>query len=134
MVDNDLIIKNSSVPHIPFHIIDSKGNVIADLFQNIESEKYARLFKNAPRMYDILWNVLQNYKVSLNDNSISDKDLKILTDISELQVELIESVTKRTETTWQDEVFEKHKDEPLAKVFIDPNQTNIIDEIENKQE
>jgi len=117
MVDNDLIIKNSSVPHIPFHIIDSKGNVIADIFHNIESEKYARLFQYAPRMYDILWNVLQNYSVSINDNSISDKDLDVLKDILEVQAELLESVIKRNETTWQDEVFEKHKDEPLSEPF-----------------
>ena len=117
MVDNDLIIKNSSVPHIPFHIIDSKGNVIADIFHNIESEKYARLFQYAPRMYDILWNVLQNYSVSINDNSISDKDLDVLKDILEVQADLLESVIKRNETTWQDEVFEKHKDEPLSEPF-----------------
>jgi len=117
MVENDLIIKNSSVPHIPFHIIDGKGNVIADLFQNIESEKYARLFQNAPRMYNILWNVLQNYSVSINDNSIPDKDLDVLKDILELQAELLESTIKRNETTWQDEVFEKHKDEPLSEPF-----------------
>ena len=134
MVEDDLIIKNSGVPHLPFHIIDKKGNVIADIFHNIQSVTYARLFKNAPRMHQILWDVLENYSVSINDNSISDKDLKILKDISELQVELLEPIDNRTEITWQDEVFEKHKNEPLPEVFIDPNQTNIIDEIENKQE
>jgi len=132
MVEDDLIIKNSGVPHLPFHIVDSKGNVIADIFHNIQSVTYARLFKNAPRMHQILWDVLENYSVSINDNSISDKDLKILKDISELQVELLEPIDNRTEITWQDEVFEKHKNEPLPEVFIDPNQTNIIDEIENK--
>ena len=134
MVEDDLIIKNSGVPHLPFHIVDDKGNVIADIFHNIQSVTYARLFKNAPRMHQILWDVLENYSVSINDNSISDKDLKILKDISELQVELLEPIDNRTEITWQDEVFEKHKNEPLPEVFIDPNQTNIIDEIENKQE
>ena len=29
----------------------------------------------------------------------------------------LEPMDDRTPTTWQDEVFEKHKDEPLAKVF-----------------
>ena len=134
MVEDVLIIKNSGVPHLPFHIVDGKGNVIADIFHNIQSVTYARLFKNAPRMHQILWDVLENYSVSINDNSISDKDLKILKDISELQVELLEPIDNRTETTWQDEVFEKHKKEPLPEVFIDPNQTNIINEIENNQE
>ena len=95
MVEDDLIIKNSGVPHLPFHIIDDKGNVIADLFHNIQSVSYARLFKNAPRMHKILWDVLENYSVSINDNSISDKDLKILKDISELQVELLEPINNR---------------------------------------
>tara|TARA_R110000782_G_scaffold177879_2_gene268780 strand:+ start:262 stop:687 length:426 start_codon:yes stop_codon:yes gene_type:complete len=126
MVEDDLIIKNSGVPHLPFHIIDDKGNVIADLFHNIQSVSYARLFKNAPRMHKILWDVLENYSVSINDNSISDKDLKILKDISELQVELLEPINNRNETSWQDEVFEKNKDEPLPEVFLDPNLTNII--------
>jgi hypothetical protein len=121
MVEDDLIIKNSGVPHLPFHIIDEKGNVIADLFHNVQSVSYARLFKNAPRMHKILWDVLENYSCSINDNSISDKDLKILKDISELQVELLEPIDNRTELTWQDEVFEKHKDEPLADlVFTKP--------------
>ena len=117
MVKDDLIIKNSGVPHLPFHIVDEKGNVIADLFHNIQSVTYARLFKNAPRMHKILWDVLENYSVSINDNSISDKDLNILKDISELQVELLEPIDNRTELTWQDEVFEKHKDEPISEVF-----------------
>lgn len=133
MVEDDLIIKNSGIPHLPFHIIDEKGNVIADLFHNVQSVSYARLFKNAPRMHKILLDVLENYSVSINDNSIFDKDLKILKDISELQVELLEPIDNRTELTWQDEVFEKHKNEQLPEVFIDPNQTNIIDEIEKNK-
>tara|TARA_Y100000389_G_C17419718_1_gene495985 strand:+ start:305 stop:703 length:399 start_codon:yes stop_codon:yes gene_type:complete len=132
MVEDDLIIKNSGVPHIPHHIIDEKGNVVADIFHNIDSQSYARLFKNAPRMQKILWDVLENYSVSINDNNISDKDLKILKDISELQVELLEPIDNRTETTWQDEVFEKNKDESLPEVFLDPNQTNILDQLEEK--
>ncbi len=117
MVEDDLIIKNSGVPHIPHHIIDEKGNVVADIFHNIDSQYYARLFKNAPRMQKILWNVLENYSVSINDNNISDKDLKILKDISELQVELLEPIENRTETTWQDEVFEKYKEDIVSELF-----------------
>ena len=131
MVEDNLKIKSSGIPHLPFHIIDENGNVIADLFHNIDSVTYARLFKNASRMNKILWDVLENYSVSINDNSVTDRDLKILKDISELQLELSEPIDNRNETSWQDEVFEKHKDEPLPEVFLDPNQTNIIDEIEN---
>jgi len=120
MIKDNLIIKHSGVPHLPFHIIDEQGNVIADLFHNIESVSYARLFKNAPRMHKILWDVLENYSVSINNNGLSDKDLKILKDITELQVELLEPIDIRTPTTWQDEVYEKHKDEPLSEPF-NPN-------------
>tara|TARA_R110000824_G_scaffold6362_1_gene29481 strand:+ start:2012 stop:2437 length:426 start_codon:yes stop_codon:yes gene_type:complete len=133
MVEDNLKIKSSGIPHLPFHIIDENGNVIADLFHNIDSVTYARLFKNASRMNKILWDVLENYSVSINDNSVTDRDLKILKDISELQLELSEPIENRIEQ-WKDEVFEKHKDEPLPEVFLDPNQTNIIDQIENKQE
>ena len=52
------------------------------------------------------------------DNNISH--LKILKDIAEIQVELLEPIDSRTETTWQDEVFEKNKDEPLADAFLNP--------------
>tara|TARA_B110000908_G_scaffold165589_1_gene215286 strand:+ start:2918 stop:3322 length:405 start_codon:yes stop_codon:yes gene_type:complete len=134
MVEDNLKIKSSGIPHLPFHIIDENGNVIADLFHNIDSLTYARLFKNASRMNKILWDVLENYSVSINSNTVTDRDLKILKDISELQLELSEPIDNRNETSWQDEVFEKHKDEPLPEVFLDPNQTNIIDQIENKQE
>ena len=134
MVEDNLKIKSSGIPHLPFHIIDENGNVIADLFHNIDSVTYARLFKNASRMNKILWDVLENYSVSINSNTVTDRDLKILKDISELQLELSEPIDNRNETSWQDEVFEKHKDEPLPEVFLDPNQTNIIDQIENKQE
>jgi hypothetical protein len=129
MVEDNLIIKNTDIPHIPHHIIDDKGNVIADLFHNTDSQSYARLFKNAPRMEKILWDVLENYSVCINNNRATDKDLKILKDISELQVDLLEPIDNRTEYTWQDEVFEKNKDEPLPKVFLDPNQTDIISQI-----
>lgn len=134
MVEDNLKIKSSGIPHLPFHIIDENGNVIADLFHNIDSVTYARLFKNASRMNKILWDVLENYSVSINSNTVTDRDLKILKDISEVQLELTEPIDNRNETSWQDEVFEKHKDEPLPEVFLDPNQTNIIDQIENKQE
>jgi hypothetical protein len=134
MVEDNLKIKSSGIPHLPFHIIDENGNVIADLFHNIDSVTYARLFKNASRMNKILWDVLENYSVSINSNTVTDRDLKILKDISEVQLELTEPIDNRNETSWQDEVFEKHKDEPLPEVFLDPNQTNIIDEIENQQE
>ena len=80
-------------------------------------------------MEKILWDVLENYSVCINNNRATDKDLKILKDISELQVDLLEPIDNRTEYTWQDEVFEKHKDEPLPKVFLDPNQTDIISQI-----
>lgn len=116
MVEDNLIIKNSGVPHLPYHIIDSKGNVIADLFLSMEADKYARLFKNAPRMHQILWDVLKNYSVSINDNSISDKDLQILKDIAELQSDLLEPINMRTETTWQDEVFEKDKQDIVSEI------------------
>ena len=132
MVEDNLKIKSSGVPHLPFHIIDDKGNVIADLFHNIDSLTYARLFKNASRMNKILWDVLENYSVWINSNTVTDRDLKILKDISELQLELSEPIDNRNETSWQDEVFEKHKDEPLPQVFLDPNQTNIIDQINNE--
>ena len=131
MVEDNLKIKSSGIPHLPFHIIDENGNVIADLFHNIDSVTYARLFKNASRMNKILWDVLENYSVSINDNSVTDRDLKILKDISELQLELSEPIEDRIEQ-WKDEVFEKHKDEPLPQVFLDPNQTNIIDQINNE--
>ena len=134
MVEDNLKIKSSGIPHLPFHIIDENGNVIADLFHNIDSLTYARLFKNASRMNKILWDVLENYSVSINSNTVTERDLKILKDISEIQLELSEPIDNRNETSWQDEVFEKHKDEPLPEVFLDPNQTNIIDQIENKQE
>jgi len=134
MVEDDLIIKNSGVPHLPFHIIDEKGNVIADLFHNVQSVSYARLFKNAPRMHRILWDVLENYSASINDNSISDKDLKILKDISELQVELLEPIDNRTELTWQDEVYEKLKDEPLPEPFNpNPNSEKYFGKKSNKK-
>mgnify|MGYP003636551237 FL=1 len=134
MVEDNLKIKSSGIPHLPFHIIDENGNVIADLFHNIDSVTYARLFKNASRMNKILWDVLENYSVSIKSNTVTERDLKILKDISEIQLELTEPIDNRNETSWQDEVFEKHKDEPLPEVFLDPNQTNIIDQIENKQE
>lgn len=134
MVEDNLKIKSSGIPHLPFHIIDENGNVIADLFHNIDSVTYARLFKNASRMNKILWDVLENYSVSIKSNTVTERDLKILKDISEVQLELTEPIDNRNETSWQDEVFEKHKDEPLPEVFLDPNQTNIIDQIENKQE
>ena len=131
MVEDNLKIKSSGIPHLPFHIIDENGNVIADLFHNIDSVTYARLFKNASRMNKILWDVLENYSVSINDNSVTDRDLKILKDISELQLELSEPIEDRIEQ-WKDEVFEKHKDKPLPQGFLDPNQTNIIDQINNE--
>lgn len=117
MIKDNLTIKNSGVPHQPQHIIDEDGNVIASLYHNLKSELYARLFKNAPRMNKILWDVLENYSASINDDNVSDKDLKILKDISQLQVELLEPIDNRTETTWQDEVFEKHKGESLSEPF-----------------
>jgi len=131
MVEDNLIIKKSGVPHLPFNIIDENGNVIADLFHNLQSVSYARLFKNAPRMHKILWDVLANYSVSINDNTISDKDLKILKDISELQVELLEPIGARTETTLQDEVLEKNIDEPLARIFVNPQSKEYFGEKKN---
>lgn len=123
MVDDNLIIKNSGVPHIPYHIIDDKGNVIADLFHNIESMSYARLFKNAPRMHKILWDVLENYSDSINNNSVSIKDLKILKDISELQLEILEPIDGRTETSWQDEILERLEKEKLGEIFNSVSQS-----------
>jgi len=117
MIKDNLIIKDSGIPHQPYNLIDSDGNVISTLFHNLQSPLYARLFKVAPRMQQILWDVLENYSESINENKVTDKDLKILKHIAEIQVELLEPIDSRTETTWQDEVFEKHKDEPLADVF-----------------
>jgi hypothetical protein len=92
MVEDNLLIQSSGVPHLPFHIKDEKGHVIADLLHNINSVSYARLFKNAPLMHKILWDVLENYSVSINNNSLTDNDLKILKDISELQISLLEPI------------------------------------------
>ena len=43
-------------------------------------------------MHKILWDVLENYSVSINNNSLTDNDLKILKDISELQTSLLEPI------------------------------------------
>jgi len=43
-------------------------------------------------MHKILWDVLENYSVSINNNSLTDNDLKILKDISELQISLLEPI------------------------------------------
>jgi len=120
MIKDNLTIKDSGIPHQPHHIVDADGNVIASLYHNFQSPLYARMFKIAPRMQKILFDVLENYSISINENNVTDKDLKILKDIAEIQAELLEPIDSRTETTWQDEVFEKNKDEPLADAFINP--------------
>ena len=99
---------------------NADGNVIASLYHNFQSPLYARMFRVAPRMQKILFDVLENYSISIKEDNVTDKDLKILKDIAEIQVELLEPIDSRTETTWQDEVFEKNKDEPLADAFLNP--------------
>ena len=131
MVEDNLIVKESGVPHAPFHIVDENDNVIATIHHNFKSEDYARIFKQAPRMHGLLWKFLDYFS---KEETIIDTE--ILKAIAEVQIELFgkKNTDVRTSTTWQDEIYEKHKDEPLPEVFLDPNQTNIIDEIENQQE
>lgn len=131
MVEDNLIVKESGVPHAPFHIVDENDNVIATIHHNFKSEDYASIFKLAPRMHGLLWKFLEYFS---KEETIIDTE--ILKAISEVQIELFgkKAIDTRTSTTWQDEIYEKHKDEPLPDVFLDPNQTNIIDQIENKQE
>jgi hypothetical protein len=131
MVEDNLIVKESGVPHAPFHIIDENDNVIATIHHNFKSEDYARIFKLAPRIHGLLWKFLEYF--SKKETII---DTEILKAIAEVQIELFgkEPIAKKTPKPWQDEIYEKHKDEPLPEVFLDPNQTNIIDQIENKQE
>ena len=131
MVEDNLIVKQSGVPHAPFHIVDENDNVIATIHHNFKSEDYARIFKLAPRMHGLLWRFLEYF--SKKETII---DTEILKAIAEVQIELFgkEPIAKKPPKTWQDEIYEKHKDEPLPEVFLDPNQTNIIDEIENRQE
>lgn len=131
MVEDNLIVKESGVPHAPFHIVDENDNVIATIHHNFKSEDYARIFKLAPRMHGLLWRFLEYFS---KKETIIDTD--ILKAIAEVQIDLFgkEPIAKKPPKTWQDEIYEKHKDEPLPEVFLDPNQTNIIDEIENQQE
>jgi len=131
MVEDNLIVKESGVPHAPFHIVDENDNVIATIHHNFKSEDYARIFKQAPRMHGLLWKFLEYFS---KEETIIDTE--ILKAIAEVQIELFgkKNTNVRTSTTRQDEIYEKHKDEPLPEVFLDPNQTNIIDEIENQQE
>lgn len=131
MVEDNLIVKESGVPHAPFHIVDENDNVIATIHHNFKSEDYARIFKQAPRMHGLLWKFLEYFS---KEETIIDTE--ILKAIAEVQIELFgkKNTDVRTSTTWQDEIYEKHKDEPLPEVFLDPNQTNIIDEIENQEE
>ena len=42
-------------------------------------------------------------------------------DLQLLKPEYLKGLEKRTDTSWQDEILEKHKNEPLPKVFTEEN-------------
>jgi len=49
-------------------------------------------------------------------------------DLQLLKPEYLKSLEKRTDTSWQDEILEKHKNEPLPKVFTDESSPEEKDE------
>ena len=83
MVEDNLIVKESGVPHAPFHIVDDNDNVIATIHHNFKSEDYARIFKLAPRMHGLLWRFLEYFS---KEETIIDTE--ILKAIAEVQIEL----------------------------------------------
>lgn len=94
-MDNRLIMKtnleiaDTNLPHIPFHLIDDKKNVVATIYHNEEDKMYAKLFKNAPKMHEIILKVLENYaKSPLNDTIL---DLEMLKEITDVQNDLYSS-------------------------------------------
>lgn len=90
-MDNRLIMKtnleiaDTNLPHIPFHLIDDKKNVVATIYHNEEDKMYAKLFKNAPKMHEIILKVLENYAKGHYDTIL---DLGMLKEITDLQKDL----------------------------------------------
>ena len=90
-MDNRLIMKtnleiaDTNLPHIPFHLIDDKKNVVATIYHNEEDKMYAKLFKNAPKMHEIILKVLETYAKGHYDTIL---DLGMLKEITDLQKDL----------------------------------------------
>jgi len=128
---SNLQIQETNLPHKPYFLKDENDNVIATLYHNtsVNALEYARLFKNAPKMEKVLWKMMEYF--SKPDNVV---DVNLLNDITSIQIELTEPIETekpthwkdRTETTWQDEVYEREvlKNEPLAKIFKENNKNN----------
>jgi DNA-binding Xre family transcriptional regulator len=50
-------------------------------------------------------------------------------DLQLLKPEYLKGLEKRTDTSWQDEILEKHKNEPLTNVFTDESSLEEQDKI-----
>ena len=113
-----LEIQETKLPHKPYFLKDENDNVIATIYHNdyINAVEYARLFKNAPKMEKVLWKMMEYF--SKPENAV---DVNILNDIANIQIELTEPIVTEKPTHWKDEVIEKYKNEPLAKIFRDNN-------------
>jgi hypothetical protein len=46
-----------------------------------------------------------------------------------LKPEYLKGLEKRTDTSWQDEILEKHKNEPLTNVFTDESSLEEQDKL-----
>ena len=115
---SNLQIQETRLPHKPYFLKDENDNVIATIYHNdyINAVEYARLFKNAPKMEKVLWKMMEYF--SKPENAV---DVNILNDIANIQIELTEPIVTEKPTHWKDEVIEKYKNEPLAKIFKDNN-------------
>ncbi len=50
-------------------------------------------------------------------------------DLQLLKPEYLKGLEKRTDTSWQDEILEKHKNEPLSNVFTDESSLEEQDKL-----
>jgi|TARA_B100001094_G_scaffold250781_2_gene248417 DNA-binding Xre family transcriptional regulator len=50
-------------------------------------------------------------------------------DLQLLKPEYLKGLEKRTDTSWQDEILEKHKNEPLTNVFTDESSLEEQDKL-----
>lgn len=110
---SDLIIRESKIPHAPYHIIDSQNNFIATIHQDKEDKLHALLFKNSPVMEELLWNVLNE---CCNGDKVFTLSIELMSKITSV---LNDICTHREEELkdWKDIIYEKFKDEPLPDSF-----------------
>lgn len=59
MTSKELIIRESGVPHSPYHLVDENENFIATIHLSENSKEYAVLFSQSKKMGELLLKVLE---------------------------------------------------------------------------